>query len=114
MSFDRAGGPKGMDTITPCLWFDTEGEAAANFYVSVFPDSRILEIGRYTEGTARAGSVMVVSFEINGQKFTALNGGPQFKHTEGISFKIPCDSQDEVDHYWTSSPTAAKRGPAAG
>jgi predicted 3-demethylubiquinone-9 3-methyltransferase (glyoxalase superfamily) len=99
-----------MNTITPCLWFDTEGEDAASFYVSVFDNSRILEIGRYTEGSARAGSVMVVSFEINGQQFTALNGGPQFKHSEAISFQIPCDSQDEVDYYWDKLTDGGEEG----
>jgi predicted 3-demethylubiquinone-9 3-methyltransferase (glyoxalase superfamily) len=103
-----------MNTITPCLWFDTEGEDAANFYVSVFDDSRILEIGRYTEGSRRAGSVMVVSFEINGQQFTALNGGvggTRFQHSEAISFQIPCDSQDEVDYYWDKLTDGGEEGP---
>jgi predicted 3-demethylubiquinone-9 3-methyltransferase (glyoxalase superfamily) len=90
-----------MDTITPCLWFDTESEEAATFYTSVFKNSRITEISRYTEAGPRpAGEVMLVAFELNGQPFTALNGGPQFKHSEAISFQIPCDSQEEVDHYW--------------
>jgi len=101
-----------MDTITPCLWFDTEGEDAATFYTSIFEDSRILEIGRHGEAGPRpAGSVMVVSFEINGQKFVALNGGPQFRHTEAISFQVPCASQDEVDYYWDQLTDGGEEGP---
>ena len=101
-----------MDTITPCLWFDTEGEDAATFYTSIFEDSRILEIGRHGEAGPRpAGSVMVVSFEINGQKFVALNGGPQFRHTEAISFQVPCASQDEVDYYWDKLTDGGEEGP---
>jgi predicted 3-demethylubiquinone-9 3-methyltransferase (glyoxalase superfamily) len=111
MNFGPIAGPTGMETITPCLWFDTEGEDAANFYTSIFEDSRITEVGRYTEGTKRAGSVMVVSFEINGQKFVALNGGPQFRHTEAISFQIPCASQDEVDYYWEKLTDGGEEGP---
>jgi predicted 3-demethylubiquinone-9 3-methyltransferase (glyoxalase superfamily) len=91
--------------ITPCLWFDKEAEEAADFYVSVFKNSRILKKSYYTnEGTdihgQKAGSVMTVEFEINGQTFTALNGGPIFKFTEGISFQVFCDSQEEIDYYW--------------
>ena len=88
--------------FTTCLWFDTEGEAAANYYTSVFKDSRIGRISRYTEaGPGPAGSVMVVEFELNGQKFVALNGGPLHAHfTEAISFQIPCEDQGEVDYYW--------------
>ena len=90
-----------MNTITPCLWFDDQAEEAATFYTSVFPDSRIVEIGRYSEaGPGEPGSVMVVSFEINGQPFTALNGGPLFTFDEAVSFQIPCDSQEQVDRYW--------------
>ncbi len=88
--------------FTTCLWFDTEGEAAANHYTSIFKDSKIGRIGRYTEaGPGKAGSVMAVEFELNGQKFVALNGGPQFKFNEAISFQIPCADQDEVDYYWS-------------
>ena len=88
--------------FTTCLWFDTEGEAAANYYTSVFKDSRIGRISRYTEaGPGPAGSAMVVEFELNGQKFVALNGGPVNAHfTEAISFQIPCEDQAEVDYYW--------------
>jgi predicted 3-demethylubiquinone-9 3-methyltransferase (glyoxalase superfamily) len=90
------------DSFTTCLWFDTEGEAAANFYTSVFSGSRIGRVTRYTEaGPGPAGSVMVVEFELNGQKFIALNGGPVNAHfTEAISFQVPCADQAEVDYYW--------------
>ncbi len=88
--------------FTTCLWFDTEGEAAASFYLSIFTDSRLGRIVRYTEaGPGPAGSVMVVEFELNGQKFVALNGGPQFTFSEAISFQIRCANQDEVDYYWS-------------
>jgi predicted 3-demethylubiquinone-9 3-methyltransferase (glyoxalase superfamily) len=92
--------------ITPCLWFDTEAEAAANHYVSIFKNSRIVKIGRYgKEGKEihgkEAGSVMAVEFEIEGQKFVGLNGGPQFKFDEAISFQVTCDSQAEVDYFWS-------------
>jgi predicted 3-demethylubiquinone-9 3-methyltransferase (glyoxalase superfamily) len=87
--------------FTMCLWFDAEGEAAANYYTSIFKDSRLGRVGRYTEaGPGPAGAVMVVEFELNGQKFVALNGGPQFTFNEAISFQIPCADQDEVDYYW--------------
>lgn len=90
-----------MPTITPCLWFDTEGEEAASFYVSVFPNSRITEVAHYGEGGPRpAGTVMTVAFELDGEPFTALNGGPQFSFDEAISFEITCEDQGEVDHYW--------------
>jgi len=88
--------------LTTCLWFDTQGEEAANFYLGIFRDSRLGRIGRYTEaGPGPAGSVMVVEFELNGQKFVALNGGPEFTFNESISFQIPCADQDEVDYYWS-------------
>jgi len=87
--------------LTTCLWFDTEGEEAANFYTSIFKDSRIGGISRYNEAGPRpAGTVITVEFELNGQKFVALNGGPEFKFTEAISFQIPCAGQEEVDYYW--------------
>jgi predicted 3-demethylubiquinone-9 3-methyltransferase (glyoxalase superfamily) len=87
--------------FTTCLWFDTEGEEAANFYTSVFKDSKIGSISRYGEAGPRpAGMVITVEFELNGQKFVALNGGPEFTFSEAISFQIPCADQDEVDYYW--------------
>ena len=92
--------------ITPCLWFDTEAEDAANFYVSVFENSRIGRVSRYgKEGFEihgkKAGSVMVVEFELEGMPFVALNGGPQFKFDEAISFQVHCGSQDEIDYFWS-------------
>ncbi|HUY51127.1 MAG TPA: VOC family protein [Streptosporangiaceae bacterium] len=90
------------NAFTTCLWFDTEGEEAANFYLSVFKDSKLGRVGRYTEaGPGPAGSVMAVEFELNGQKFVALNGGPRYKFNPAISFQIMCADQDEVDYYWS-------------
>jgi predicted 3-demethylubiquinone-9 3-methyltransferase (glyoxalase superfamily) len=112
MSSARCGSLWRMDIITPCLWFDTESEDAAAFYTSIFENSRIVEVGHYTDAGPRpAGSVMVVAFEINGQRFTALNGGPQFKHSEAISFQLPCESQEEVDHYWERLTDGGEEGP---
>lgn len=93
--------------ISPCLWFDSQGEEAARFYVSLFPNSRIVDIGRYTEDGhelhgQRAGSVMTVAFELAGQGFLALNGGPQFKFSEAVSLIVYCEDQAEVDHYWSA------------
>ena len=90
-----------MPKITPCLWCDGTAEEAANFYVSVFKNSRITDVSRYTEaGPGPAGSAMMVAFELDGQPFTALNGGPQFKFSEAISFQFYCDTQAELDRYW--------------
>ena len=91
--------------IAPCLWFDNQAEEAANFYVSVFPNSKIVRIARYSDAgkeTHRrpAGSVMTVEFELDGQAFTALNGGPVFTFNEAISLQVNCDTQEEIDHYW--------------
>jgi predicted 3-demethylubiquinone-9 3-methyltransferase (glyoxalase superfamily) len=87
--------------ITPNLWFDTEAEEAANFYCSVFKNSRILNTTRYTENAPReAGMVMTVDFELDGQRFTGINGGDNFKFDEAISFLINCEDQAEVDYYW--------------
>ena len=89
-----------MPKITPCLWFDTQGEEAARFYTSIFPNSRIVDIARYGEAGPRdAGTVMVVKFELDGQEFVALNGGPEFTFDEAISFQIDCADQEEVDRY---------------
>ena len=91
-----------MQKITPFLWFDTQAEAAAKFYASVFPNSKILKTARYGEaGPGPKGSVMTVEFELDGQRMIALNGGPQFKFTEAISLSVDCNDQKEVDHYWT-------------
>lgn len=89
------------DGFTTCLWFDGQAEEAANYYVSVFPDSRLGRIGRYTEaGPGPAGRVLAAEFEANGQKFVAVNGGPQFTFNEAISFQIHCKDQDDIDYYW--------------
>ncbi|HKX16468.1 MAG TPA: VOC family protein [bacterium] len=90
-----------MPKITPFLWFDKTAEDAAEFYTSVFKNSRILEVSRYGDaGPGPKGQAMVVRFQIEGQDFLALNGGPHFKFTEAISFTIHCETQDEVDYYW--------------
>jgi predicted 3-demethylubiquinone-9 3-methyltransferase (glyoxalase superfamily) len=88
--------------FTTCLWFDGQAEEAANHYLSIFKNSKLGRVGRYTEaGPGPAGTVLAVEFELNGQKFFALNGGPQFTFNESISFQIYCDDQDEVDYYWS-------------
>ncbi len=94
-----------MQTITPCLWFDSNAEEAVKFYTSIFKKSKIRKIARYGEEGYEihgrpAGSVMTIEFELNGQTFTALNGGPVFKFNEAISFQVSCKSQKEVDYYW--------------
>jgi predicted 3-demethylubiquinone-9 3-methyltransferase (glyoxalase superfamily) len=87
--------------ITPSLWFDMNAEEAANFYVDLFDDARILDVTRYPEGTpGPAGEVMTVEWELNGQKFVGINGGPQFQFSEAVSFMISCKDQDEVDYFW--------------
>jgi predicted 3-demethylubiquinone-9 3-methyltransferase (glyoxalase superfamily) len=93
--------------ITPCLWFDGTAEDAAQFYVSIFPNSRIVEISHYGEigqdvHKQKPGSVMTVAFELDGQSFLGLNGGPLFKFNEAVSFMVYCDTQAEVDRYWTA------------
>jgi predicted 3-demethylubiquinone-9 3-methyltransferase (glyoxalase superfamily) len=101
-----------MPTLTPCLWFDTEGEDAATFYTSVFPNSKILEVTHYGSAGPRAeGMVMTVSFELDGEKFIALNGGPDFSFNEAISFEVSCESQEEVDSYWTKLSDGGEEGP---
>jgi predicted 3-demethylubiquinone-9 3-methyltransferase (glyoxalase superfamily) len=90
-----------MQKITPMLWFDDQAEEAARFYVSVFKNSKMGSVSRYGEGMpGKKGSVMTAGFEINGQSFTALNGGPQFKFTEAVSFVVHCKTQEEIDYYW--------------
>ncbi len=90
-----------MKRITPFLWFDNQAEEAANFYVSIFRNSRVLDVTRYGDaGPGPNGTVMTVNFVLNGQDFTALNGGPVFKFTEAISFTVDCETQEEVDYYW--------------
>lgn len=102
--------------IMPCLWFDTEAEAAANHYVSIFKNSKIGKTSRYgKEGKEihgkEAGSVMTVEFEIEGQKFVALNGGPHFKFNEAVSFQILCETQAEVDFFWNKLAQGGQEGP---
>jgi predicted 3-demethylubiquinone-9 3-methyltransferase (glyoxalase superfamily) len=94
-----------MQKITPCLWFDSNAEEAVNFYTSVFKNSKIGNISRYGEAGHEihgkpAGTVLTIEFELNGQAFTALNGGPVFKFNEAVSFQVGCESQEEVDYYW--------------
>jgi predicted 3-demethylubiquinone-9 3-methyltransferase (glyoxalase superfamily) len=87
--------------ITPNLWFDTEAEEAAAFYVSVFPNSRIVNVTHYTEaGPREAGTVLSVEFELDGQRFVGIDGGPQFTFDEAISFEVDCETQEEIDYYW--------------
>ena|SRR5947207_5476612 len=94
-----------LNKITACLWFDNQAEEAANFYTSIFKDSSIKHVQRYTESGQEfhgkpPGSVMVVAFELNGHPFVALNGGPLFKFNEAVSFQITCEDQEEVDYFW--------------
>jgi predicted 3-demethylubiquinone-9 3-methyltransferase (glyoxalase superfamily) len=94
-----------IQKITPCLWFDDQAEAAVEFYTAIFRNSRIVEVARYGEAGREihgkpAGTVMTVAFQLEGQAFTALNGGPMFKFNEAISFQVSCKTQEDVDHYW--------------
>jgi predicted 3-demethylubiquinone-9 3-methyltransferase (glyoxalase superfamily) len=92
-----------MPRIAPNLWFDTEAEEAAAFYTSTFPNSRVVAVTRYGEaGPREAGLVMTVEFELDGQRFVAINGGPDFTPTEALSLEIRCETQDEIDHYWSA------------
>ncbi|MGA2895190.1 MAG: VOC family protein [Xanthobacteraceae bacterium] len=107
--------PIAKQRIAPCLWFDTQAEEAAKFYTSVFENSNIKRISRYGKAGhelhgKEAGSVMVVDFEIDGQSFLALNGGPHFKFTEAVSFQVFCDSQDEIDYFWSKLGAGGKEG----
>ncbi len=102
--------------ITPCLWFDSQAEEAARFYIAVFGNGSIKSISRYGEAGQEvhgrpAGSVLTVEFEIGGQVFTALNGGPQFRFTEAVSFQVMCDSQQEIDHFWNVLSDGGEEGP---
>jgi predicted 3-demethylubiquinone-9 3-methyltransferase (glyoxalase superfamily) len=101
-----------MSRITPCLWFDTEAEDAANFYVSVFPNSEILEVSHYGEAGPRpAGTVMTVRFSVDGTEFIALNAGPEFTFDEAVSFQVPCDDQAEIDQLWSALSEGGEEGP---
>jgi len=101
-----------MPKIAPCLWFDNQGEEAATFYTSVIPNSRITEVTRYGKaGPAEEGSVMTVSFSLDGQDYVALNGGPAFTFSDAISLQVYCGSQDEVDDYWAKLSEGGEEGP---
>jgi predicted 3-demethylubiquinone-9 3-methyltransferase (glyoxalase superfamily) len=101
-----------MSKITPCLWFDTQGEDAANLYTSVIPNSRIVEVTRYgSAGPRPEGTVMTVSFELDGMPFLALNGGPEYTFTEAVSFQVDCADQAEVDRYWEKFSEGGEEGP---
>ena len=94
-----------LDRLVPCLWFDTRAEEAANYYCGIFKNAKITRVQKYTEAGREvhhkpAGSVMVVDFELDGQRFTALNGGPEFKFNEAVSFQVMCEDQKEIDYYW--------------
>ncbi|PWU51402.1 hypothetical protein DLE60_32245 [Micromonospora globispora] len=98
--------------IVPNLWFDTQAEEAANFYISVFDNSRIVNVTHYGEaGPGPAGTVMTVEFELNGQRFVGINGGPQFTFSEAVSFQINCADQGEVDYYWERLSEGGQEGP---
>lgn len=101
-----------MPKISPFLWFDDQAEEAAKYYVSIFPNSRIVTTTRYGEaGPGPKGSVMTVELELDGQRFIALNGGPQFKFTEAVSFSVDCKTQKEVDEYWEKLSRGGEEGP---
>jgi predicted 3-demethylubiquinone-9 3-methyltransferase (glyoxalase superfamily) len=101
-----------MPKITPCLWFDTQAEEASTFYTSVFPNSRIIDVTHYgSAGPRTEGTVMTVSFDLDGQQFVALNGGPEFSFDEAISLQVDCRSQDEVDTYWSTLSEGGEEGP---
>ncbi len=105
-----------MQKITPCLWFDDQAEEAAKFYVSIFKNSKVKSITRYGEAGAQAsrrpkGSVMTVTFEIEGQEFVVLNGGPLFKFTEAISLMVKCETQNEIDDMWEKLSAGGEGGP---
>ena len=103
-----------MQKIVPFLWFDTQAEEAAAFYTSIFPDSKITNVARYGDaGPGPKGSAMTVAFELNGQEFVALNGGPQYQFSEAISMYVSCDSQEEVDDYWAKLTEGGEEGPCA-
>jgi predicted 3-demethylubiquinone-9 3-methyltransferase (glyoxalase superfamily) len=108
----RQEGLDVMQRITPCLWFDTEAEDAADFYVSVFKNSQVVSVSRYGEAGPRpAGTVMTVDFELDGQAFIALNGGPEFPFTEAVSLQVDGETQEEVDRYWSVLSEGGEEGP---
>jgi predicted 3-demethylubiquinone-9 3-methyltransferase (glyoxalase superfamily) len=101
-----------MPKLTPFLWFDTEAEEAAKHYTSIFPNSRITEVARYgSAGPREAGTVMTVAFELDGQPFVGLNGGPDFSFSEAVSLQVDCETQEEVDDYWSKLSDGGEEGP---
>ncbi|HSQ92233.1 MAG TPA: VOC family protein [Nitrospiraceae bacterium] len=105
-----------MQKITPCLWFDDKAEDAAKFYVSIFKNSKLGQVTRYGDSGSQIsgkpkGSVMTVTFEIEGQEFVALNGGPLFKFTEAVSFMVKCESQQDIDEMWSKLSEGGEEGP---
>ncbi|UQA97163.1 VOC family protein [Streptomyces halobius] len=101
-----------MPKIIPNLWFDTQGKEAAEFYVSVFPNSKITNVSYYNEaGPREAGTVLTVDFELDGQEYTAINGGPEFTFSEAISLLINCADQEEIDYYWSKLSEGGEEGP---
>lgn len=105
-----------MQKLTPCLWFDSQAEEAAKFYVSIFKNSKLGPITHYGDAGAKAsgrpkGSVMTVTFELDGQEFVALNGGPLFKFTEAVSFMVKCATQGEIDEMWVKLSAGGEEGP---
>ncbi len=105
-----------IQKITPCLWFDDQAEEAAKFYTSIFKNSKVVKIARYGEAGREihgkpAGTVMTVVFQLEGQEFLALNGGPQFKFTEAISLSVDCKTQQEVDEFWGKLSAGGEEGP---
>jgi len=101
-----------MQKIIPNLWFDTQAEEAAEFYLSVFKNSRIVNVAHYTEaGPREAGMVMTVEFELDGQRFVGINGGPEFTFSEAVSLQVTCGDQDDVDYYWEKLSEGGQEGP---
>lgn len=101
-----------MQKITPCLWFDNQAGQAANYYTSIFENSKIVHVSYYGEdGPGENGSVLTVSFKLNGEDFLALNGGPEYKFTPAISLVVNCENQAEVDHYWENLSEGGEKGP---
>jgi predicted 3-demethylubiquinone-9 3-methyltransferase (glyoxalase superfamily) len=101
-----------LQKIVPNLWFDTQAEDAANHYVSIFENSRIVAIAHYNEaGPREAGTVMTVEFELDGQRFVGINGGPEFTFDEAVSFQISCETQEEIDYYWDRLSEGGSEGP---
>ena len=108
--------PIAAQEITPCLWYDTNAEDAAKFYITVFKNSKINNVSYYCGAGeeihgGKAGSVLAVDFELDGQRFTGLNGGPHFKFTEAVSFQIPCETQAEIDSFWSKLSAGGSEGP---